>query len=513
MDAPRLHGFVFELILLAHYSVLREGTGEMLNATLLRSLGHGMLGATALVLLGTMSDRAVAQPCGTQTWSTSDVPTNAIAPNNLTFVRSINSMVSFDFDGPGGNPPELVLGGEFNVRINGNSIRTNVAAWDGNSIRILGQDGLDSGPVRRLRVLTTGSSPQLYAVGSSYVQRWNGSDWSLIGSSSSTAFDVAAWDDPSAGAGREIYAGGIMLAIDTQTVNRLGVRRNGSSWEPLGGGIPAGSVQSLVAYDDDGDGNESLFVSGNFTSVDGTTVNHIAEFRGLNVPGRWRALGSGFSGGVPTTSVIDMEVLDDGDSQTLFVIGAFNRSGGLTLNRIARWNGSGWGALGSGLNGAPRDIAVHDDGSGPALYVVGDFTTAGGVSTPDGIAKWDGSSWSAVGFLQQQGIATAVAGLDDGLNVDGPGLWIGGDFTQALGTASSQIAVFGCNGSAGILLGDLNCDGVVNTSDIDPFVILILDEADYLNQYPDCNRFNGDFNSDGFINTSDIDGFVQELLF
>ena len=63
---------------------------------------------------------------------------------------------------------------------------------------------------------------------------------------------------------------------------------------------------------------------------------------------------------------------------------------------IAKWDGSSWAALGSGLNGSVHALTVFDDGGGPALYAGGSFTSAGGVAASR-IAKWDGSSWAALG--------------------------------------------------------------------------------------------------------------------
>jgi hypothetical protein len=56
--------------------------------------------------------------------------------------------------------------------------------------------------------------------------------------------------------------------------------------------------------------------------------------------------------------------------------------------------------------------------------------------------------------------------------------------------------------------GDLNCDGLVNNFDIDPFVLAISDPAAYAQQFPDCDINNADINDDGNINNFDIDPFV-----
>jgi len=60
-------------------------------------------------------------------------------------------------------------------------------------------------------------------------------------------------------------------------------------------------------------------------------------------------------------------------------------------------------------------------------------------------------------------------------------------------------------------LGDLNCDGVVNAFDIDPFVLALTDPAGYAAAYPDCDRMLGDCNQDGLLNAFDIDPFVAIL--
>ncbi len=62
-----------------------------------------------------------------------------------------------------------------------------------------------------------------------------------------------------------------------------------------------------------------------------------------------------------------------------------------------------------------------------------------------------------------------------------------------------------------IVVGDMNCDGVLNAFDIDPFVLALTDAAAYAAAYPGCNRMNGDINGDGVVNAFDIDPFVELL--
>ncbi len=59
--------------------------------------------------------------------------------------------------------------------------------------------------------------------------------------------------------------------------------------------------------------------------------------------------------------------------------------------------------------------------------------------------------------------------------------------------------------------GDLNCDGVVNFGDINPFVLALSNPAGYAQVYPNCDRMLGDVNGDGATNFADINPFVALL--
>jgi hypothetical protein len=114
--------------------------------------------------------------------------------------------------------------------------------------------------------------------------------------------------------------------------------------------------------------------------------------------------------------------------------GFFTTAGGVSANRIARWNGSSWTALGSGVNeGTVTSIialAVLPNGN---LVAGGDFTTAGGV-TANNIARWNGSSWAPLGSGMNSRGVYALAALP---NVD---LVAGGTFATAGGLPSNYWA-------------------------------------------------------------------------
>ena len=60
-------------------------------------------------------------------------------------------------------------------------------------------------------------------------------------------------------------------------------------------------------------------------------------------------------------------------------------------------------------------------------------------------------------------------------------------------------------------LGDLNCDGVVNQNDTEPFLLAVNDPISYAAQYPNCDINNADINGDQVVNSLDIPPFFDLL--
>jgi len=56
--------------------------------------------------------------------------------------------------------------------------------------------------------------------------------------------------------------------------------------------------------------------------------------------------------------------------------------------------------------------------------------------------------------------------------------------------------------------GDVNCDGLVDFADINPFVIALTDRPGYESRYAGCNWYNADCNGDGKVDFADINAFV-----
>ncbi len=115
------------------------------------------------------------------------------------------------------------------------------------------------------------------------------------------------------------------------------------------------------------------------------------------------------------------------DGTDIYAGGSFTTAGGNPVNYIAKWDGSSWSALGSGVNSGVNSI-VSDEAN---IYAGGWFTTAGGAEA-NYIAKWDGSSWSALG----SGGDSAV----DSLAIIDETLYAGGFFQHMGGVEVNYIA-------------------------------------------------------------------------
>jgi len=182
----------------------------------------------------------------------------------------------------------------------------------------------------------------------------------------------------------------------------------------------------------------NLYAGGGFTTAGGIAANLIAKWNGSS----WSALGSGISAPAGSPYYGGNVYALAASGTDVYVGGYFTTAGGNAATNIAKWNGSSWSALGSGMAGgdypAPIALAV----SGNDLYVGGYFTMAGGIAA-NRIAKWNGSSWSALGSgMNAEVDAVAVSGSD---------LYALGRFTTAGGVSANYIAKW--NGSSWSALG------------------------------------------------------------
>jgi hypothetical protein len=138
----------------------------------------------------------------------------------------------------------------------------------------------------------------------------------------------------------------------------------------------------------------------------------------------------------------------------MFAGGCFqDEQTGTVLNGLARWNGFEWSAVGTFLSlGIVRSMAIFDDGGGPQLYVAGvisSFERDGQVVLTNNICRRSPSgpsNWSTVGGGIRSFVDSSppVNGEVRAMAVfdDGAGaaLYVGGAFNFAGGSPASNIA-------------------------------------------------------------------------
>ena len=345
---------------------------------------------------------------------------------------------------PSGAMQGLYVGGDFDEFGPGPIASPSIARWQGGTWSALGPGIAPN--VRDLVVWDDGGGIDLYVaghidyiggyVGDQHVIRWDGAAWTTVGiGTNERAFTLAVHDD---GSGESLWVGGEFTVAGLKGCNGIG-RWDGANWSPVGGVGLNDNVYDLHVSSALG-GGPSLFVAGEF-AVPGTSQDRgVAMWSG----GAWTALGAiqdDFS------EVRAVAVFDDGSGPALFAGGTFSSIGGVSAQRIAKWDGSSWSSLGSGLDGWCFSLEVWNDGTGPALYAAGGFSTANGVPA-EGIARWDGSTFSALADGLSTSLVKDMRAFNDG---SGPALYAAGNFDFSGALAVNGIAKW--DGSAWSALG------------------------------------------------------------
>jgi len=379
------------------------------------------------------TDPAFLTSWGRSDWEPVD-PGDGVGAGRYDAVRALTR---HDF----GAGTELVAGGKF-AAAGGRSMAL-VGRHDGESWVPVG--GNLTGTVSSLAVHDDGQGARLYASGRqigidgavAVVTRFDGTEWIGLGSSlAPSSAQGACLLSFREGPAQRLFLGGDFHEVDGAPVSFL-ARWGVLGWEQVGGGLDGEfygeGVVDLVAFDD-GNG-EALYAAGEFETAGGSIVDNIARWDGL----AWTPVGGGFGlSGPLQRGIFDLEVFEAPQGRVLVAAGEFQTAGGAPVQGIAMWDGSSWSALGTGLGGsAPYaySLAAHDpDGSGQRLYVTGSFESAGGLPSEGG-AVWDGVAWTS--SFEVGGLVLDMQVHDDG---EGRALYLGGAFHSVGGVVSSNVA-------------------------------------------------------------------------
>jgi len=279
-------------------------------------------------------------------------------------------------------------------------------------------------------IIIGGDFTTVGGVHANHIAQWGGAQWDSMGTGTNGPVYAIAFNSGYPG----FYVGGEFTSAGGVSANNIAFcDRLGYVWNALGSGAN-GAVRAL-AFDRL---DHNLYVGGDFTASGGLTLNHIARVEGSYHGGDWHALGSGTNARVSSLLLENSSPFID-NSLPLYIGGDFTTAGGVGANSIAKWNGTTWSALGSGLMygwfGA-RVLALTKMGS--SIYAAGDFMNAGGKDAVN-IARWDGSSWYAAGSTSGSGFPFGYAEIL-ALATDGVTLYAGGNFTTVGGRTVNHIA-------------------------------------------------------------------------
>ena len=293
-----------------------------------------------------------------------------------------------------------------------------VALWNGTQWEALG-NGFDD----EVRTLALDMSGNLYAGGVFTSSNDGATGFHYVARWDGSWQPVGSVNEPDAFEGvnvvvpiaGDVMAGGSMQLLGTTLVNGLG-RWNGSAWSGIGGqGMDAGVEALLVTPGGD------LYAGGSFGYAGNVLVNFVA----VRSNGQWLPLGQGTNGTVSAIAAgADGSIYVGGDFSNVF------QSDGteLLVYNIARWDGTTWSALGTGFNNPVKSIYVD---AANTVYAGGEFTQDGSEQMAmNYIAAWNGTAWTSPGG----GTDGTVWVLEE--DADGA-VMAGGSFTSAGGQANT----------------------------------------------------------------------------
>jgi trimeric autotransporter adhesin len=367
--------------------------------------------------------------------------------------------VEWDVDGPGGAPPQVVLGGLFSgaggiATANIISYEPIAGVWTSFGL------GLD-GPVRALAVLPGGT----LVAGGAFVSAggpdlngvalWSGITWQPLGGGVTGGGVESIVVAPTG----EIYVGGTFNQAGSGAASLVACW-DGSVWSPLGPGLtPIGAnslvlpgVRSLCWW------NGDLFAIGGFTFAGGVAANQIARWDGVS----WSSpalplafLGVArvmvpFAGGilVAGSDLVDFLFAWNGASWNPVAVPAgvpvamkelangdlIHGTRGIGSGTVRRLRGGVWTTLGTTTSGVAMTFAPIPGAPGEQFLFGGAFASIGSTAASS-IAKWDGTAWSGDAPRFDGPVNTVVTGPDGEV-------YVGGNFTSIGGVPIQRVAKF-----------------------------------------------------------------------
>ncbi len=265
----------------------------------------------------------------------------------------------------------------------------------------------------------------------------------------------------------------------SQLAENAGVRSTGFGW-------------GTVSPDVDHDGWPDLIAtgfSGQFAFLNRTGTSEDLSFEDVSLSLGIR--GDGVDNG---RGLANFDYDNDGDQDVL----VFCHNGPLKLyrNDLTGNGDTHWLRVFLDTSAAP-DIAPNGIGSVVKVTTNG-FTQMGRI---DGGSNYLSQSEMSAHF----GLSTAT--VVDEIRVE----WTNGDVTILNNVPADQTMTIAAT-TVPVLLGDLNCDAILDIADAGPFATALADAAEYAVAFPACNIDAADLDGNDVIDGRDIALFVVELL-
>ncbi len=211
--------------------------------------------------------------------------------------------------------------------------------------------------------------------------------------------------------------------------------------------VGADGVVSALAGEGD-----FVYAGGSFNTIGGVKANGVARF---NIKtGVWTTLGTGTTATGNGVGGFVEDIAVNGND--VYVVGGFSQvyqaaGTSVSANGVARWNSATglWSALGAGNGLSANGVNQRVDDvliSGGNVYIGGAFTVAynaaGNSVFANGVARWNGSAWAALGnggAANGNGVAGGQAWVH-GLALIGSDLYVGGSFTRAINNTGNEVS-------------------------------------------------------------------------
>jgi hypothetical protein len=280
-----------------------------------------------------------------------------------------------------------------------------------------------------------------------------------------TVLSVTLWDPDGSGPLKPhvVAAGEFTMAGSVDALN-IAIW-DGTAWAAMGAGLNA-QVRALAVLPDG-----TLFAGGDFEASGTQSLKHIARWSPST--GKWIPVGAGF-GFVNAMAVRGSD---------LIVGGGFNTTGGPSY--IARWNGITWLAMNSQINGVVRALAVLPDAS---VVAGGDFRFTRFGQIIASVARWDGSQWQSMNATIQHGgtipTVTALAATSEGHVI------LGADSMTGMSGVSAQ-GIARWNGSTWSGIGDAKFYSVSDVATLPDGSIVVAGRGFFEGPQSDIMRFDG----------------------